>query len=134
MPIEREGPAMKPTEEPVPVETMAPEGAAPAPVTAEETMRPVREQPILDEAPVEARVSSEAADMADFKRQLRDIAAAKTAARTYTVQPGDSLSAIARETLGDASRWPEIFEVNRDKLDNPDVIFPGQELTIPSRL
>lgn len=53
-------------------------------------------------------------------------------ARTYTVKSGDSLSKIARGELGDASRWPEIFEANRDKISNPDLIHPGQVLNLPS--
>jgi nucleoid-associated protein YgaU len=47
---------------------------------------------------------------------------------TYTVQSGDSLSKIGSKY--DVS-WQKIFEANRDKLDDPDKIFPGQELTIP---
>jgi nucleoid-associated protein YgaU len=51
---------------------------------------------------------------------------------TYTVQAGDTLSKIAKEVYGDASKYQRIFEANRDKLDNPDKIRPGQELVIPS--
>lgn len=51
--------------------------------------------------------------------------------RVYTVRKGDTLSAIAKTHLGDASRWPEIFELNRDVVDDPDRIFPGQVLLIP---
>lgn len=53
------------------------------------------------------------------------------AGRTYTVQPGDSLWKIAEEMYGNGSKYPVIFEANRDLLDNPDKIFPGQELKIP---
>src|SRR5690606_37882288 len=55
-----------------------------------------------------------------------------TAARSYTVKSGDSLSAIAKREYGDASQWKRIFEANRDQLDNPDLIHPGQELKIPA--
>lgn len=51
--------------------------------------------------------------------------------RTYTVQPGDSLWKIAAEMYGDGSKYTAIFEANRGLLDNPDKIFPGQELKIP---
>jgi nucleoid-associated protein YgaU len=52
-------------------------------------------------------------------------------ARTYTVQAGDSLSKIAKREYGDASKWKAIYEANRDKISNPDLIHPGQALTIP---
>jgi len=49
----------------------------------------------------------------------------------YTVQPGDTLSAIARQVYGKASLWRLIFEANRDILDDPGRIKPGQVLRIP---
>jgi len=53
-------------------------------------------------------------------------------AGTYTIVSGDTLWGIAQRKLGSGSRWPEIFEANRDVIgDNPDRIFPGQILTIP---
>jgi nucleoid-associated protein YgaU len=52
--------------------------------------------------------------------------------RTYTVKKGDTLSEIAQRELGAASRWKEIFEANRSILKNPDLIMPGQVLTLPS--
>jgi nucleoid-associated protein YgaU len=60
-------------------------------------------------------------------------AAPKDAAvtRTYTVVAGDSLSKIAKKIYGDAGRWKEIFEANRDTIKNPDLIHPGQTLKIP---
>ena len=51
--------------------------------------------------------------------------------RTVTVQPGDSLSKIAKREYGDADKWHAIFEANRDKIKNPDLIHPGQVLTLP---
>jgi LysM repeat protein len=51
--------------------------------------------------------------------------------RTYTVQPGDTLSGIAQQQLGNASRWPEIFVLNRSIIQHPDRISPGQVLTLP---
>ncbi|GAB3387817.1 LysM peptidoglycan-binding domain-containing protein [Lysobacter fragariae] len=52
--------------------------------------------------------------------------------RTYTVVKGDTLSHIAKEQYGKASKWHAIFEANRDQLDDPDKIFPGQVLKIPA--
>lgn len=47
---------------------------------------------------------------------------------SYTVQSGDSLSKIGSKY---GVSWQKIFDANRDKLDDPDEIQPGQELTIP---
>jgi nucleoid-associated protein YgaU len=57
--------------------------------------------------------------------------AAGSQLRTYTVVAGDSLSKIAQRQYGDASKWHRIFEANRDKIQNPDLIHPGQVLNIP---
>lgn len=57
--------------------------------------------------------------------------AAATAGRTYTVKSGDTLSAIAKEHLGNANAYMKIFEANRDQLSDPDKIKPGQVLRIP---
>jgi nucleoid-associated protein YgaU len=54
-----------------------------------------------------------------------------TAARTYTVQAGDSLSKIARQFYGDANKYMKIFEANKDQLADPDKIKPGMDLVIP---
>jgi len=53
------------------------------------------------------------------------------AEQTYTVQRGDTLSHISKHFYGKASRWNAIFEANRDQLDDPDLIQPGQVLRIP---
>ena len=50
---------------------------------------------------------------------------------SYTVQRGDSLSRIAKRELGSYNLWNVIYEANRDQLSNPNVIRPGQVLTIP---
>lgn len=49
---------------------------------------------------------------------------------SYTVQRGDTLSEIGQR-LGVA--WREIFEANRDQLNDPDKIQPGQTLRIPRK-
>ena len=60
-----------------------------------------------------------------------DTVPAGARARTYTVQAGDTLSHIAQRVYGKASRWHAIFDANRDQLDDPDPIRPGQVLTLP---
>ncbi|MCP9235661.1 LysM peptidoglycan-binding domain-containing protein [Lewinella sp. JB7] len=49
----------------------------------------------------------------------------------HTVQKGDSLSKMAKEYYGDAMAYKKIYAANTDQLDDPNKIFPGQELTIP---
>lgn len=51
--------------------------------------------------------------------------------RTYTVQPGDTLSLVARQMYGRPNLWRIIFEANRDTLSDPGLIFPGQVIKIP---
>lgn len=59
------------------------------------------------------------------------VAEAAAAATLYTVQPGDSLSKIAKAHYGNAMKYPVIFEANKPMLKNPDRIYPGQVLRIP---
>lgn len=55
-----------------------------------------------------------------------------TGEQSYTVEKGDTLSAIAKQFYGKAGAWRDIFEANRDQIDDPDRIFPGQVLKIPA--
>jgi nucleoid-associated protein YgaU len=59
-------------------------------------------------------------------------AAQEPASTFYTVQKGDTLGKIAQEHYGSASKYPLIFEANRPMLSDPDKIYPGQTLRIPS--
>jgi len=54
-----------------------------------------------------------------------------TTMKTYTVKSGDTLSKIAKEFLGDANAYMDIFNANKDQLTDPDKIKPGQVLKIP---
>jgi hypothetical protein len=53
--------------------------------------------------------------------------------RTYTIQPGDTLSLIARQMYGQSHLWRIIFEANRDTLTDPGRIHPGQIIKIPPK-
>src|SRR5512144_2342321 len=57
--------------------------------------------------------------------------AAPAAAKTYTVKPGDTLSGIAKQFLGNANAYMKIFELNKDQLSDPNKIKPGQVLKLP---
>lgn len=51
--------------------------------------------------------------------------------RTVTVRPGDTLSGLAERYLGEADQWPRIWELNRDLIDDPDLIDVGWRLVLP---
>jgi nucleoid-associated protein YgaU len=86
---------------------------------AEAEMKALKEKAQKDLEAAQARVEAAKAKI-------------KAQGRTYTVKPGDSLSAIAQQFYGKASKWPKIYEANKDIIgDNPDLIHPGQEFVIP---
>ena len=70
-----------------------------------------------------------------FKREdqaaLQATSGAKTPARVVTVQPGSTLWAIAAERYGHGMMYVRVFEANKDRIRNPDLIFPGQVFDIP---
>lgn len=75
--------------------------------------------------------STPAADFSDVTSGESSSAPAASTGQTYTVKSGDSLSKIAKAHYGDASKWKRIYEANKEKIKNPDLIYPGQEFTIP---
>lgn len=73
-----------------------------------------------------------------FKREDREklaklIAPSTSPARIniITVQPGNTLWAIARKRYGDGLLYVRVFEANRDKIKDPDLIYPGQLFDLP---
>jgi len=69
-------------------------------------------------------------DFGNVKSGVVSTAPAET--QTYAVVAGDNLSKIAKRFFGNANRWHEIFEANRDQISNPDMIRVGQVLKIPA--
>jgi nucleoid-associated protein YgaU len=69
-------------------------------------------------------------DMPDFSNVKSG--ASSTATRIYVVVSGDSLSKIAKREYGDANKWKQLFEANRDIIKDPNLIYPGQKLKLPS--
>lgn len=49
----------------------------------------------------------------------------------YIIQPGDTLSKIAKHYYGNANKYPVIFEANREVIKDANLIFPGQKIRIP---
>ena len=56
---------------------------------------------------------------------------AEAEAEYYVIESGDTLWAIASKFLGNGSKYPEIFEANREVIEDPDKIFVGQKIRIP---
>ena len=50
---------------------------------------------------------------------------------TYVVVKGDTLWAIAKKYYGSGNQYNKIYNANRDKIKNPNLIYPGQKLVIP---
>lgn len=94
-----------------------------------------------DFSKVQSRVTGTEAPRADFSKVQSGVTSSEDVlegggggslgVRMHTVVRGDTLSDIAKRFYGKAGMWPILFEANRDKLDNPDLIHPGQELRIP---
>lgn len=53
-------------------------------------------------------------------------------AATYTVKAGDCLWNIVKKQLGNGADYTKIYNLNKDKIKNPNLIYPGQVLTLPS--
>jgi len=70
--------------------------------------------------------------VADIQATGGPASASAGGAQTYTVKAGDTLSKIAKEHLGDANAYMKIFNANKDQLDDPDKIKPGQVLKMPA--
>jgi nucleoid-associated protein YgaU len=87
------------------------------------------------EAPVDPTVPSApetaAAVSPDATASATSLAIAASQAVTITVQPGFTLWGIAQERLGDGVFYVQVFEANRDKIKDPNLIYPGQVFSIP---
>jgi nucleoid-associated protein YgaU len=57
---------------------------------------------------------------------------APPAEQTYTIEKGDTLSHIAKRFYGKPKFWRQIHEANRDTIEDPDRIFPGQVIRLPA--
>lgn len=86
---------------------------------------------VEDTAPAEEAASKVSEETAASDEAAAESTPGETAGRTYTVQSGDTLWKISQEMYGNGSQYMKIFEANTDLLDDPDRIFPGQELVIP---
>lgn len=85
-----------------------------------------------DEGTVTSRVET------PFKREERDKLAQpqgsdpKPAVQAITVQPGSTLWAIARDRYGEGQMYVRVFEANKDRIRDPNLIYPGQIFDLPT--
>ena len=54
-----------------------------------------------------------------------------TTGGTYTVKKGDCLWKIAKQFYGKGSSYTKIYDSNNNQISDPNLIYPGQVLTIP---
>ncbi len=64
---------------------------------------------------------------------LRKAKVAPATGKTVKVGPGDTLKKIAKREYGDENLWEVIYTPNKWRIDDPDVLHPGQDLFIPDR-
>ncbi|WP_107058565.1 transglycosylase family protein [Streptomyces rimosus] len=82
---------------------------------------------------VTAATTEQAAARGTSSTRYHMVTTTKTtlAARTYTIRSGDTLSSIAQDQLGDASKWQALYRDNRATIGpNPSLIYPGQKLRL----
>lgn len=71
-------------------------------------------------------------DSVDDRVELEEQLEKEPETQFYTVVSGDYLSKIAKKVYGNANKYNIIFEANRPMLEDPDKIYPGQVLVIPT--
>lgn len=86
-----------------------------------------------EKTPVQPQQPATGAGGTDFFGNPTPTTTSAATGDTYTVVSGDSLSKIAKHHYGDAAKWHQIYEANKDLIgSNPDLIEVGQVLTLPS--
>jgi len=99
------------------------QGAAPSEATKNAVWNAIKAaNPAYDDITADITIDS----------SLPQPAPAAPAEQTYTVQPGDTLSKIAKQFYGNANAYMKIFDANKDQLSDPNKIKIGQELVIPA--
>jgi nucleoid-associated protein YgaU len=88
----------------------------------------------VDEVDADGQVTSRVET--PFKREAQDVVATQgeigQGVRAVTVQPGATLWAISRRNYGEGIMYVRIYEANRDRIRDPDLIYPGQVFTVPA--
>jgi nucleoid-associated protein YgaU len=121
-------------QEPAPEAAPAlPQPIAPAPLAQTEvTPQPPVAPPSAPDVPAALPEAAPAAAAAPQSQPASEPAPAPApGVVTVTVQPGYTLWGIARETFGNGVLYVQVYKANKDKIRNPDLIYPGQVFTLP---
>lgn len=117
-PAEAETPAVEPTVKPT----------EPTVKPAEPTVKPAEPKATAGSSKTDKGIKTTKA--ADKKANTAGTKAKDQSTKTYTVVKGDSLTKIAEKTFNDAKQWRKIYELNKDKIKNPNFIYPGQVIVL----
>ncbi len=115
-------------------QTEAPPKAVPEPASPPSAALPLATESPAPEAPATAEpepTPQPAVEVATAPAEPAPPAAVVPQPVTVTVQPGFTLWQIARENFGQGMMYVQVFEANRDKIRDPDLIYPGQVFTVP---
>jgi len=112
---------------PILIDKLTPKGNVPSAVEVQQRGREILRSELPAAAPARPR-----ADFSDVQAGSSTTSAATPPEpEVYVVVAGDSLSKIAKRLYGDANQWRRIYEANRERIANPDLIQPGWKLSIP---
>ena len=67
----------------------------------------------------------------DSSVALRAVNTKPAAPKTYTIKDGDTLMSLASKLMGSAGKWEELYEYNKDVLDDPDTMIVGTVIKVP---
>jgi nucleoid-associated protein YgaU len=105
-----------------PVETPPASNSAPAAPAASDNAQPAATTPVVPvvgDQPEAAATAPAAQNGGNMQAQ------------TYTVQKDDTLQKISKKLFGSYGKWYKIYEANKDKIKNPNILKPGTVLTVP---
>jgi nucleoid-associated protein YgaU len=112
----------------------ATEDAAPAPGAGDQAASAATSTEVAPDALPDPAAAPDAATGAAEPEAVAEAVPAEATASpvTITVQPGFTLWGIAADRMGDGVMYVQVFEANRDKIKDPDLIYPGQVFTMPA--
>ncbi|MFA5094469.1 MAG: LysM peptidoglycan-binding domain-containing protein, partial [Candidatus Omnitrophota bacterium] len=88
--------------------------------------------PAPDEAPAEISDATKVSENRYLLEEEKNVESrVRVSTREYTVKKGDTLSSIAKQELGKANRWKYLYEINKDRIKDPNKLKAGTKIIIP---